>query len=106
MMGASTHESLIWAPVPGYEHLYKVRQDKSDGVIVWSVDREVNGNINFSNNGATTKKRQIKGRLVRPRNGRYRLNKNRQSQAVYLIDDVYDAAFNGKELIRLGRGNG
>ena len=106
-MSAKTHQiAEAWAPLPGYEGLYKVLQDRSSGVVVWSVDREINGNINISNNGALVKKRMVKARLVRPRNGRYRLNKNRHSQAVYLADDVYDAAFNKKELIRLERNGG
>ena len=106
-MNAKIHQpTQVWAPLPGYEGLYKVLRDRAGGVVVWSVDREVNGNINFSSNGAPVKKRKIKGRLVKQRNGRYRLSKTRNNQATYFPDDVYAAAFNGKELIPLGCNNG
>jgi len=95
----SSHDE--WAVLPGYEDRYKVLKDRSKGVVVWSIDRQINGNFNFSNNGAQTKKRQFKGRLVTQDNGRYRLKKNRQSMATYLADNVYDAAWNGAELKRL-----
>jgi len=83
----------MWKPVPGYTN-YECQEDTRSGVKVRSKKRPRHNAMGI----VTT--RQIPARVLTPTNGRYRLVHHVNSvQTLFLAQDIWDATFEGKELI-------